>query len=215
MPRRQQRIPITSGITRPIFQLSSDEWGQVERDYRYSIPEGVRRCIEIATADYLQLTKMERNAAPMSSARNEVFKIQRATATLLERIKDVHSCKSDMHSFVRHCISQKLKLPTKRPLDDHLANLLRDLENLASALSEIDIDGGYRLDAQQKGDAWRRWVRKLKAILEETNLRAGKSKVPENPLSRFIKALERKLPPNCRTSGQSVEDAVCEALQTS
>ena len=141
MPRRQMRIPVTTGIPKSTFQFSSDSWLRVEKTYRSEIPSDVRDRIEEATRDYLQLVEMEQNAAPMASASNEISATRKAAQALIERLTAIHGCKSDVHSFVGHLISQRLKLSTRWPLSDHLADLIRGLEQLASALSEVDANG--------------------------------------------------------------------------
>jgi hypothetical protein len=153
MPPRQPRIPVTTGIPKSAFQFSSDSWLRVEKTYRKQIPSDVRDRIEEATRDYLWLLESEQKAAPMADASDEISATRKAAQALVERLTAIHDCKSDVHSFVGHLISQRLKLSTRWPLSDHLADLIRGLELLASALSEMDADGARQSALAETADA--------------------------------------------------------------
>jgi hypothetical protein len=146
MPPRELRIPVTTGIPKSTFQFAPDSWQRVEKNYRSQIPSDVRDRIQEATRDYLQLVEMEQKAAPLASARNEISATRKAAHALIERLQAIQSCKTDVHSYVGHLISQRL-------LSDHLANLIRGLELLASALSEVDADGARQSALAETADA--------------------------------------------------------------
>jgi hypothetical protein len=72
-------------------------------------------------------------------------------------------------------------------------------------------------DPQQEGNAWRGWVRRLVAILEEARPRlpAGTSKVPDYPLYRLVNALRTELANeniSARFPG-ALADAIYEAVR--
>ena len=153
MPPRRLRIPVTTGIPRSTFQLDLTAWERLEKAYRKKIPLDVRDRIEEATRDYLWLLESEQKAAPLEFATDEISATWKAAQALLERLTAIHSCKSDVHSYVGHLISQRLKLSTRWPLSDHLADLIRGLELLASALCEVDKKGARQSALAETVDA--------------------------------------------------------------
>jgi len=102
---------------------------------------GVRDRLEGVIIDYLRLDEMEQKAPPQTSARDEITATRKAVDALLQRLQSIQSAATDVHSFVRHLIAQRLKLETRWPLSDHIKDLVHALGLLSSVLSELDAKG--------------------------------------------------------------------------
>jgi hypothetical protein len=219
MPARQQRLPITTGIPRPTFQISPVAWLRLEKAYGCKIPPAIRGRIEQVTIKYLWLADMERAAAPLKSAEVNVATIRKAADELLSRLKAVQDCASDVHSFLGHIIRQHLKLPSGRPLGDDLGGFVVDLEALASVLARIDVSGTP--DAQQNGQAWSNWALDIRTAMKEAGLPYGASKdttrsVSDSPFVQLVAALQQECPPGYRpfTEMRSLADAIYRASRS-
>src|SRR5262249_32195747 len=95
------------------FACRLDAWARLEKDYRRPIPMGVRERLEGVIIDYLRLDEMEQKAPPQTSARDEITATRKAVDALLQRLQSIQSAATDVHSFVRHLIAQRLKLETR------------------------------------------------------------------------------------------------------
>jgi hypothetical protein len=144
MPQRKLRVPIATGTPNRSFRLSEDAWTRIEKAYRRAIPPDARNQIQEATRVYLRLAEEEERAAPLELAFEEIAATRKAATLLIERLRAIKDCTSDVHSFVGHRISQRLKRSTGWPLGDHLADLVRGLEVLSSALAEVDANGARK-----------------------------------------------------------------------
>src|SRR5262245_490952 len=108
MPKRRPLLPITTGISRPKFQIMTDAWRRLEKAYGHKIPNPVRVSIEEITVNFLWLAKMEQDAPPLSSVRKIISSAQRPAEVLLLNLKDVRDCKTDAHMFAGHLVRQKM-----------------------------------------------------------------------------------------------------------
>jgi hypothetical protein len=144
MPARQPRLPVTAVAQIPRFRLSSDAWARLEKVYRRSIPIDVRDRLEGATINYLRLAEMERKAPPQASARDEISATRKAADALLQRLQAIQGAATDVHSFIRHLIAQRLKLEKRGALSDQIKDLVRALRLLSSVLSELDANGAHK-----------------------------------------------------------------------
>ena len=172
MPRYKQRLPVTTGISKPAFQVSPQVWARIEKKYGNKLPDQIRTRIEDATQSYLWLAQMERGALPLTCARDTISVANKAAQALLEQLKAIHNCDDDALSLVGHFLRPRIKLPNRKPLGDHLGGFVRDLEILSLALSDTEAavqTAGY----QQEGQAWSAWVGNLRDILKEAGLPCG------------------------------------------
>ena len=214
MPKRRPRLPVTTGIERPTFQIMKDAWRRLERAYGHKIPDRIRSSIENLTVNYLWLAKMEHTAAPLSSARIITSSAHKSAEALLSDLEDIQNCKTDAHTFVGHLIRQQLaskmlskelgrerssgKLFIRRPLRDDLGEIIRALGTLMSALTGAGEEQQLNTDAQREGQAWARWIRNLKSVLKEAGLPIGAHKDNRSPspsaFVKFLSALQEELP---------------------
>lgn len=204
MPRKQLRLPVTTGIAKPAFQMSPEMWARVEKKYRNKIPDPIRKRIEDAIVDYLWLAEMESGALPLTSARDIISAAHKNAEGLLTQLKAIQNCDSDAHMLVGHLLRPRVKLPNRKPLRDHLAEFLRDLEILNLALS--DTAANIRSDTatdiqragyQQQGQAWNIWVRKLRNLLKEAGLPCGINRNIDTsalPFVRLVYQLQEDCP---------------------
>jgi hypothetical protein len=138
MPRYKQRLPVTTGISKPAFQVSPQVWARIEKKYGNKLPDQIRTRIEDATQSYLWLAQMERGALPLTCARDTISIVNKAAQALLEQLKAIHNCDDDARSLVGHLLRLRMKLPNRKPLGDHLGGFVRDFEILSLALSDTE-----------------------------------------------------------------------------
>jgi hypothetical protein len=147
---------------------------------------------------------MEIVALPLTCAGDIISAAHDNAEGLLTQLKAIQNCDSDAHALVGHLLRRRVKLPNRKPLQDHLAELLRDLEILNLALS--DTAANIRADTateiqragyQQKGQAWNIWVRNLRNILKEARLPCGINRNIDTsalPFVRLVYQLQEECP---------------------
>jgi hypothetical protein len=224
MPRNKWRNPVTTRILKPAFQISPETWACVETQYRYKIPDSIREHIKEAIVRYLWLVQMEHEAAPLTSARDIISAASKDAEGLgrhlratVRHLQAIHNCDSDLHALVGHLLRQRIKLPKRKPLRDHLAELIRDLEIL---VCDIEILNAALLNTkanvhtagyQQKGQAWNAWVRSLRVILKEAGLPLSINRDKDAPSAPFVR-LVYQLQAACPQGKWSFKDERALAL---
>jgi hypothetical protein len=224
MPKRKLLLPNTidparplSSIPAPQLQFSPAVWARLESAYCCKIPVLIRRQIEEAGRNYVWLASMENEAKPFASAKNNVSAVRKTAAKLLQELRSIQDCDDDVRSFVGHLIRQRLKLPSQRPLGDHLGGFVRDLEVLAHTLADLDVSQSR--DGQKKGRAWAAWAMKIRAILKDAGLPHTVSKdtrsASDSPFVRLLAALQQVFPHRYRpfTQMRSLAEAICRAAR--
>jgi hypothetical protein len=224
MPWYKPRLPVTTGILKPAFQMSPETWARVETQYRYKIPDSIRERIGDAIVRYLWLVQMEHEAPPLTSARDIISAAYKDAEGLgkhlratVRQLKAIQSCDSDGHALVGHLLRQRVKLPNRKPLRDHLAELVRDLEIF---VGDVEILNAALFDAeanvqtagyQQKGQAWNAWVRSLRVILKEADLPLGINRDNDATPAPFVR-LVYQLQAACPQGKWSFKDERALAL---
>jgi hypothetical protein len=221
MPPRQLRIPVTTGISNPGFQISPADWPRLEKGYASKIGYDERKLFEFATARYRWLAEMERKAQPWVGVGKKISAIRRTAQELLGLLEGPSDLiienaamgrketglpnlfpsqrggNSDVDATVGHLIRQQLVLPSLRPFGgDHFAAAVRNIESMSLALSKCDLS---QIKGHQKqGQAWDHWVCELTAIAEHAELPFGVSKDPrsasDSPFVCLVAALQDLLP---------------------
>ena len=87
MPRQQLRIPVTTGISNPGFQISPADWPRLEKGYASKIGYDERKLFEFATARYRWLAEMERKAQPWVGVGEKISAIGRTAQKLLRLLE--------------------------------------------------------------------------------------------------------------------------------
>jgi hypothetical protein len=236
MPRHKKRLSATTGILKPAFSMSAQEWTNVEGNYGRKLSTETRKLIEGATIRYLWLDQMERNALPLTTADNLVSAAEKSAQILLKQLNALDPRPTfdpdqepgatvtevrdkDAKYFIVHLLQSRLRLPHGRPFEDKLKLFMRDLEAFTLALSDVRADvetSGY----QQEGQAWNRWVCNLRDILKKDGLPCGTTRNTDTPALPFVR-LVSQLQEECPQGGWRFKDtraltlAMYRAIHTS
>jgi len=86
MPKHKSLLSATTGVSKPAFSISPQEWTNIESKYGRNLSTKTRELIEEATIKYLWLEQMERNALPLTSAADLVSAAQKSAQRLLKQL---------------------------------------------------------------------------------------------------------------------------------
>jgi hypothetical protein len=197
MSRRQDTVPVTTGILAPAFVI--ENWPAIETacKFKSEIPKNAREQIREKTWSYLGLQKMEAEAIPLADQIKDLGDIAKATEGLRERLVPVRKflaldehreaaiarCEVDRGAQLMHrlqpCFDEvdsfrSVRVGERRRLRDFaremevLCSLLTSLENAAIKAAEKTRDEKH--DLQLKGDAWDRWIAQIHKIVTDCAL---------------------------------------------
>ena len=165
----------------PKFSPTNEQWKQIERAYGHALTDNVRQAIVAATINFLLWEPFEREAKPISRARERVVTVQKAAKSLhdalvlYEELVTAPATTATVYAhqlIKRHFAGEEFWSAKFRSRNGgELARLKRVLAPLpsacASALAELDDPN---LPGYCEGACWRGWVRDLTRIAKQHKL---------------------------------------------
>jgi hypothetical protein len=216
-PRKAKVLMASFGPLDPV-QISNGDWKRIEALFKRPIPPNVRAAIEKTTQEFVGAAIFELHAVPVADARVELKEIQTAAERLRNRISSrpgpLNAATYAKHLLLNHIRDDRLGDPRGRVLESGKLDpksiagpinaLIGILNSCAlaceSALKELeDMDYSMR-----EGDAWGRWICRLKAILKDHGLPTtarkdtDKNRDKESPFVSLVWELQSLAPEQCR-----------------
>jgi hypothetical protein len=205
------------------FSLTNQQWKQIEQAYGHALTDNVRQAIIEATSNFLLFEPFERAAEPVSSAREEILKVQEAAKNLHEASVTAPATTATFYAhdlIKRHLADEKFwsrKFGGRNR--DKFVRLRRLLALLVhacrSALAELD---DLNQPGHREGDWWREWVVALTRIARQHKLPIGvrtdtdKNMRGPSPFVVLVRELQRYMPSEARRHMAS-DGALAKAIQ--
>jgi hypothetical protein len=203
MGKRTPKLPAASAV-RERVTLSDGDWQRIESAYGQKLSAEARKDIHEKTQQFVDRAEFERNAEPVSDARDRINAIIGAAGSLRsaldggDRDADVHA-----RTLIKKHLRKEGDAVKKRRMkkDDSLRKISSDLGLLIfasqDALRELDDakDQGF-----SKGEAWDRWIVRLTSIAEKHCLPwrvrkdSDKQSDRQSPFVEFVWALQQFVP---------------------
>jgi hypothetical protein len=200
-------------LTRKVVDITDNDWQRIEKAYGQKLSPEVRRDIREKTQEFVDRAEFEKNAEPVSDARDRINTIMGAAGSLRSALDGGDH---DADVYARTLIKKHLRKKgdaikkRRRKKDDPLRGISSDIRVLIfasqDALRELNDtkDEGFK-----KGDAWKRWIRRLTSIAKAHNLPGGARKDSDkqsgshaSPFVEFVWALQQSVPKAHRRSSR-------------
>jgi len=208
MARLKPTIPLSSGAQGPAAKIA--DWARIETALQASLSEATRKKIVETTDEFLSAATLERNAAPVSIARDRIREIKSAALALRGAIMNpVAETHRDADVYARHLVNRALRnFPLHklelRSMGSATLSLARACNAALRFLERVPYEN-FR-----PGEAWDWWVRQLRAILKSDALPSGVRKdaytrirKQHSPFVLFVHELQQCIPAEFRRSIQS------------
>jgi hypothetical protein len=220
MGKRAPRLPVASA-ERIRVTITDSDWRRIEKAYGQKLSPEVRRDIREKTQEFVDRAEFEKNAEPVSDARDRINTIMGAAGSLRSALDGGDH---DADVYARTLIKKHLRKKgdaikkRRRKKDDPLRGISSDIRVLIfasqDALRELNDtkDEGFK-----KGDAWKRWIRRLTSIAKAHNLPGGARKDSDkqsgshaSPFVEFVWGLQQFVPGTHRRAHS--KDALAKAI---
>jgi hypothetical protein len=208
-------------LTRKVVDITDNDWQRIEKAYGQKLSPEVRRDIREKTQEFVDRAEFEKNAEPVSDARDRINTIMGAAGSLRSALDGGDH---DADVYARTLIKKHLRKKgdaikkRRRKKDDPLRGISSDIRVLIfasqDALRELNDtkDEGFT-----KGDAWKRWIRRLTSIAKAHNLPGGARKDSDkqsgshaSPFVEFVWGLQQFVPGTHRRAHS--KDALAKAI---
>jgi hypothetical protein len=230
MGKRAPRLPVASA-ERIKVTITDNDWQRIEKAYGQKLSPEVRRDIREKTQEFVDRAEFEKNAEPVSDARDRINTIMGAASSLRSALDggdhdaDIYA-RTLIKKHLRREGDAKKHLRTegdaikkrRRKKDDPLRGISSDIRVLIfasqDALRELDDakDQGF-----SKGEAWKRWSNELTDIAKAHDLHwrvrkdSDKQKTSDaSPFVKFVWELQQFVPGTHRRAHS--KDALAKAI---
>jgi hypothetical protein len=174
MSRSKPKLSFAAAGGRPKFKVSKADWERIEKAYGHTLSNTTRRKVQEATREFLDWASLEGAAAVNAEAIARVQSIRKAAHRFREQMfRCPPGIARQADFFARHLVCQYLELKFEGGRDG-LQNLAfridRDISRgCDQALAQLHGEAGAGIGFRA-GMNWDAWIRRLGAILSESQL---------------------------------------------
>src|SRR6267142_177464 len=110
MPRRTPKLSVATAVGEPKLNVSEACWLRIEKACGRSLSNKTRCQIVTSTIEFIEFEKFERNAEPLSWAKEKIERIEEAAAKLIAELQGAAKG-DDTLSEARRRITEKFQHP--------------------------------------------------------------------------------------------------------
>jgi hypothetical protein len=234
MARRVRTLPIASA-ERVRVTISDRDWQSIESAYGQKLSPQARRDIHEKTQEFVDRAEFEQNAEPVSDVHNRINTIIRAAGSFRSAL---HDGDHDADVYARRLLRKQLRKKgdaikkrrrkkgdaikkRRRKRVDPLCKISSDVTRLIFTFQDAQKElNDTKDEGFKKGDAWKRWIRRLTSIAKAHNLPRGARKDSDkqsgshashvSPFVEFVWGLQQFVPGTHRRAHS--KDALAKAI---